>query len=151
MSAPISLNELASEFEILPDEWRIRINKQTGEIITYGDEELMHIEEGSDSPDWMKEHLSRVREALNSSDYLELPGKFQFDEYDEMERFALSLSDPQLSDLLLENMRGRGAFRRFKDTLMDHDIEDQWFAWRKEAIKAFLADFLEEEGVPWRD
>ena len=43
---------------------------------------------------------------------------------------------------------GRGS-GRFKRILWDEGIEDQWFAYRDEALKTLAVEFLETEGIPF--
>ncbi len=45
--------------------------------------------------------------------YASLPTSFDIHEYDMMERFCYSLSDQKKQDILLNAIRGKGAFRRF--------------------------------------
>jgi hypothetical protein len=66
-------------------------------------------------------------------------------EYGWMAEFAETVSDPRLRDRLEVALDGRGAFRRFKNTLLGHPAERQrWFAFRDArlhaAARAWLAD-----------
>jgi predicted nucleotidyltransferase len=48
--------------------------------------------------------------------------------YADMEDFAEAVPDPRARDLLLRAIAGRGAFRRFKDTLLEFpELRDAWF------------------------
>jgi len=46
---------------------------------------------------------------------LPLPDRFEMPEYQIMERCCLSLGDEEIRGDLCDAIRGRGAFRRFKD------------------------------------
>jgi hypothetical protein len=46
--------------------------------------------------------------------YLELPNKYDVNEYEIMEEFCLTVSDQRKQDSLLRAIKGKGAFRRFK-------------------------------------
>ena len=65
--------------------------------------------------------------------------------YADMEDFATRIRDPRARDLLVRAIAGRGAFRRFKDTLLDFpDLREAWFQFhdarmRRRAI-AWLRD-----------
>jgi Uncharacterised protein family (UPF0158) len=49
--------------------------------------------------------------------------------YGDMEDFAARVREPRTRDLLERAIAGRGAFRRFKDALLDHpDLRRAWFA-----------------------
>lgn len=152
MPLPVQLKNIVDAMEPLADEWHAYINRNTGEIIAFSDEEAMMAEaEESEVPEWLIEELPKMREALSSEDYVALPGKFDFHEYAVMERFANSLSSAQLCERLLHAMRGRGAFGRFKQAVHEEEIEQQWFAYRDLALKELAIDFLKAENIPFID
>ncbi|MET0972006.1 MAG: UPF0158 family protein [Thermoleophilaceae bacterium] len=48
--------------------------------------------------------------------------------YADMEAFVAAVRDPRARDLLERSIAGRGAFRRFKDTLLDYpELRRAWF------------------------
>jgi hypothetical protein len=60
-----------------------------------------------------------------------------------MERFIPMVEDKPLSDLLVQAIDGKGAFRRFKDVLMSHGAErERWFAFRSERLRVFMEAWL---------
>ena len=152
---PVSLQFVVNEMDVLDEEWTAYINKKTGELVTVTEEEANIVEaEGEDDefiPDWQRETLPKVREVLESDDFVALPDKFEIHEYSIMERFCLSLPDEGLQDELLHAIRGSGAFRRFKNAIHRKDIQDDWYRFRDQALKRIAIDFLESEGIPWQD
>lgn len=68
-----------------------------------------------------------------------------------MERFCLSTEDDELRETLLNAIRGRGAFRYFKDTIHHRGIQDDWYDYRNDALKTIAAEFLEMEGIAYTD
>ena len=152
---PVSLQSVVNEMDVLDEEWTAYINKNTGELVTVTEEEANIVEaEGEDDefiPDWQRETLPKVREVLESDDFVALPDKFEIHEYSIMERFCLSLPDEGLQDELLHAIRGSGAFRRFKNAIHGKDIQDDWYRFRDQALKRIAIDFLESEGIPWQD
>jgi predicted nucleotidyltransferase len=51
-----------------------------------------------------------------------------YEGYEEMQEFIERVRDPHARDLLERAIGGRGAFRRFKDTLLDFpELRDAWF------------------------
>jgi predicted nucleotidyltransferase len=65
--------------------------------------------------------------------------------YADMEDFAARAPDPRARDLLLRAIGGRGAFRRFKDTLLEFpELRDVWFRFHDTRMErralAWLAD-----------
>ena len=49
--------------------------------------------------------------------FIHPPDRFEFHEYRQMERFIGSLADAAVADQLWRAVKGKGAFRYFKDTL----------------------------------
>jgi hypothetical protein len=152
---PVSLQSVVNEMDVLSDEVTAYINKKTGELYSVTEEEVGILERGYEEdefiPEWQRETLPKVREVLESGDFVLLPDKFEIHEYSIMERFCLSLSDEGLQDELLNAIRGSGAFRRFKDAIYRKDIQDDWYRFRDQALKRIAIDFLEAEGIPWQD
>ena len=85
------------------------------------------------------------------ADYLKLPSKFDIDEYEIMERFGLSFPDAKVSEVLLGKIRGAGAFHRFKETIYQFRIENDWFKYRDEAYKEIAIAWLESNGIAYSD
>ena len=95
--------------------------------------------------------LPKVREVLGSGDFVPLPDRFEIHEYSIMERFCRSIESDDLRQELLHTIRGGGAFRRFKNTIARRGIQDDWYAYRDNALKRIAADFLEVEGIAFSD
>ena len=152
---PVSLKSVVEEMDVLGDEMTAYINKQTGELFTVSEEEARLIETRNEDnefvPEWQKEMLPKVREVLESNDFVPLPDKFEIHEYSIMERFCLSLPDEALQNELLHAIRGSGAFHRFKDAIHHKGIQDDWYRFRDQALKRIAIDFLESEGIAWQD
>ncbi len=120
-----------------------------------GGEEARIIEDGDDDddfiPEWQKEMLPKVKEALESEDFVALPDKFEIHEYSIIERFCRSMEDDDLREKLLNSIRGRGAFHRFKEIIHREGIQDAWYNYRNNALKRIAADFLEAEKIAYVD
>ena len=152
---PVSLKSVVNEMDVISDDVTAYINKKTGELCAVSEEEASIIETGNEDdefiPEWQKEILPKVREVLESDDFVALPDQFEIHEYSIMERYRLSLSDEGLQDELFRAIRGSGAFRRFKDAIHRKEIQDDWYRFRTEAFKSIATDFLESEGITWLD
>lgn len=152
---PVSLQSVVNEMDVLSNEVTAYINKKTGELYSVSEEEASIVEQGNEEdefiPEWQRETLPKVREVLESGDYVALPDQFEIHEYEIMERFCLSLSDEGLQDELLHDIRGSGAFRRFKDAIHHKGIQDDWYRFRDQTLKRIAVDFLESEGIPWQE
>jgi len=66
-----------------------------------------------------------------------------------MNDFACSIDDLDVRDELLLAIRGRGAFRYFKDSIHRLGIQQDWYDFRTAAFERIAADWLDEHGVPY--
>jgi hypothetical protein len=153
MTLVVSLRDFVGEMQLLSDEHHAYLNKDTGEFIIISDDDLRMAE--SEIADellaWPVESMQDLKKVLSSDDYLELPSTFDIHEYEIMERFCSSFPDPEISDALLEKIRGSGAFRRFKDTTYRYGIEQDWFRFRDDAYKEIAISWLEAKGIAYTD
>jgi hypothetical protein len=129
----VDLEQLADLLDAGPDSGGGRLDLVSGEVWprsafddSFTDEDA---EEDDDDPDrWLYVWPSGSRHA-----------------YDDMADFAATRNDERLRSQLERSLQGRGAFRRFKDVLLDW-IEDreEWFVFsddrRRGRARAWLAD-----------
>ncbi len=152
MPIPVSLKAVAEEMDVPGDDWFAYINRETGELTTLRREEMSIVEEGESYdylPDWEQELAKTAEKVIGSEAYLHLPTKFDIHEYAIMERFCMSLEDDELADILLNAIRGRGAFRRFKDTIYQHGIADEWYSYRQQALEEIAEAWLKSKSLPY--
>jgi hypothetical protein len=65
-----------------------------------------------------------------------------------MEAFIETVASRRLQERLWGAIRGRGAFRRFKDVLAGHPAErDRWFAFRDGRVCQRALAWLADEGI----
>jgi hypothetical protein len=68
--------------------------------------------------------------------------------YDAMVEFADAVADPRTSDLLQRALVGKGAFRRFRDTLYDFaELGERWREFEQLAAELRALDWLEEQDL----
>ena len=153
MTLIVSLHDFVGEMQMLSDDRHVYLNKVTGEFVMIFDDDMAMAE--SDIADelleWPAEPVEDLKKVLSSDEYLELPSTFDIHEYEIMERFCLSFPDEEISDVLLRKIKGSGAFRRFKDTIYQYNIENDLFAYRDETYKEIAIAWLEGKGIPYTD
>jgi hypothetical protein len=88
---------------------------------------------------------------LESDDYLELPSHFEIHDYAIMEDFCAAYPNEAMSEDLLDLIRGSGAFRRFKNYINRHGIEQDWYSFHDNAYKKIAIEWLEENGIAYTD
>jgi len=152
MPIPVKLSDIVDEMSVSGDGASSYLNRVTGEIVFVTTDEAEAAEEPEDwdlLPGWQQEVMPKVKEALESADYLKLPGKYEIHEWSIMEQFAHSVDDDEVSDELLTAIHGRGAFRYFKDTVRRLGILQDWYRFKDEAFREIARDWLEAEGIPF--
>jgi len=152
MPIPVKLSDVIDEMSLSSDEASTYLNRVTGEMVLVTREEAQVAEDPEDwdlLPGWQQEVMPKIKEALESKDYLKLPGKYEIHEWSIMEEFAHSLDDEEASDELLTALHGRGAFRYFKDTVRRLGILQDWYRFRDEAFKEIARDWLQANDIPF--
>ena len=153
MAVIVSLGDVIEQMDLTTDEATAYINRKTGELITLTHEEAALTEdpdEAAEAPQWQKDFLPKAREVLASEDYIPLPSKFEIHEWSIMERFAQSHTDTAVNDELEASLHGRGAFRRFKDSVHRLGIADDWYRFRDAALEEIAIEFLEAHGIAYQ-
>jgi hypothetical protein len=70
------------------------------------------------------------------------------DSYGDLEDFVERVADPRARDLLERAIAGRGAFRRFKDTLFEFpELREAWFKFHDARMERRAIEWLAGEGV----
>ena len=152
MGVIVSVKDVVNEMDGLMDEHQAFLNRRTGELITLSTEDLSEAEDEVDIsqyPDWQQEIIAKAKEVLDDDDFLPLPSKFDIHEYSIMEEFCSSVQNQGMKEDLLDKIRGRGAFRRFKDAIHFFGIEEAWYQFRREALEKIARDWLEEHDIPY--
>lgn len=164
---PIDLEELMLAFDTHLMEAHYYLDLETGDVILVTDEASHLAEvivesipedeeitrealeaalEERDEQDWLGEdaiQAALVEEGL-STRYVEVPAVESREGYRDMEAFIEAVADPQLQRELERAIDGRGAFRRFKDVLLDYPAERQrWFAFQNDIMRRRVLDWLD--------
>lgn len=154
MAVVVNLKDIIDGMDFQGDETTSYLNKRTGEVVTVTDEEFRAAEDGEpmdDFPDWQHEAIRIAGEVLATEDYMALPSKFDIHEYAIMERFCLSIDDERIQETMYGYIKGKGAFRRFKDNINRYGIAEEWYKYRDGTIRQMAIDWCEENGVKFKD
>ena len=155
MGTRVKLSEIVGEMELPHDQGSLYLNQKTGEAVLLIDEEMLTAEEEESSeelPEWQREAKKVAKDILeNRGNYVELPSKGEINEYQIMEDFCRSIEDRQISEELSDAIKGRGAFRRFKDNIVRMGIEDRWYKYKNETLKRMALEWCEENHIDYLD
>ena len=114
------------------------------------DEEIRDAENDrdlSDRPEWYVEAVAKAKAFLeNQDDFLDLPTQYEFHEYRIMESFILSLPVETQREELLDRIKGKGAFSRFRAGL-DRFLLEKWYQYRDRALREFAIRWCQENGL----
>ena len=150
----IKASELIEALEFDSEYHVTRVDLQNGCVVMV-DSSVMQAVEADDEeslgdlPDWEKEEveIARAIAADSGERFLSPPDKFDFHEYRQMEKFIQRVANEKAADQLWRAIKGKGAFRYFKDTASRLGLLEQWFAYRDEAMKKFVVEWAETHKV----
>lgn len=117
----LKLSVVIDAIEASSDEWQYFYDLKTHESIWFSEYGGFDDEEESELLDGEPERFIR------------LPSKYEIHEYSIMEEFVESLPEGVMQNQLLHAIQGRGAFRRFKDTVNRMGIAKQWYDYQDNA------------------
>jgi hypothetical protein len=154
MTAQVKLSDIIEGMDFQSDERSSYLNTTTGEVVSVTDEELRAAEEEQpleDFPDWQHDAIRIAGEILETEHYLQLPDRFEINEYHMMERFCLSVDEDDMRDDLCDAIRGRGAFRRFKDRVHAYGMAEAWYRYRDAALREIAVAWCAAHGIAYTE
>ena len=81
--------------------------------------------------------------------FLHFPTKYDIHEYSIMGSFVDYLSPGRMKNELGAAIRGRGAFRRFKQTIRFHGIEQLWYDYQADAYRELAERWCRDNDVEY--
>jgi len=133
----IDLDELCSAMEDSSYEHKYYLDLETGEILFLS--EYMEDDEAE-----------KLREKIDDGPdrYERIPKAESHEGYDDMQDFIATVKDERLSELLEVAINGKGAFRRFKDVLLNYPEErERWFQYRDDRTQERALEWLDDIDV----
>ena len=150
----VKLSDIIEGLEFQSDECFSYLNATTGEVVSVTTEELRAAEEEApldDFPEWQHDAIRIARDIVETDRYLPLPDRFEIHEYQIMERFCLSIDDEDMREDLCDAIRGRGAFRRFKDRMQLYGMAEDWYRYRDAALREIAVAWCEAHGISYTE
>lgn len=131
----IDFSALEAAFENHAPEVRSYLCRRTGEVLTL-------VESGDeDDPLAMRVHA-------RPDQFLRIEPVPSREQYRMMERFIETVPSGALKEQLKDAIVGKGAFRRFKDTIGRYpDERKRWFAFRDVLLHQYILDWLKQNRI----
>ena len=156
MSAPVKLKDIIEALEMETDTTTFYFDKGTGQVEMISEDVTagMQLEDDGlvdEQPEWLRKAISKAREIHNDSDeqFVQLPDKFDLNDYEIMEEFSRKYPNNSVSGTLLQTIRGKGAFRRFNNLIYEFSLQKKWNQFKQQAYEQVAIDWLEENGIPY--
>lgn len=131
----VKLQDVADELEAVNMDTTIYLNCDTGEFIFW-------------NPDYMDD-ADEIGEKIDASNCISLPSQFDIHEYKMMEEYTKSVVDMKKQDQLFRAISGKGAFRRFKDTVAYIGLREAWFEFRQAAYLEVARRWCEDHDIEY--
>ena len=131
----LNLNEAADRVQMASSELSMYYNTETGEFDFYSEDMDM-----DDEVDTAK---------FEEAPWIPVPDRDTSERYHMMVEFVETVTDPHKNEILSVALEGKGAFRRFKDTLHRVNLIDEWYAFEHQAYVEIAREWCEENGIEY--
>ena len=121
----VPLEAVIGGIEMASDSFTIFLDLETMEQVSVADELMTGIDD-TETAEMIEENPGR---------FLRLPTQWDIHEYSIMEDFVYSLEDGEAKRSLARAIQGHGAFRRFKDALVQYGVRQRWFDFQAAAYR----------------
>jgi hypothetical protein len=166
----IEMSDLEMAFDNSGEMTNYYLDIETGDVLSITDEDNRLLEQLSENyydeetrtmdwekafqeetiPEWQRDMLLKADqiEANFGSRYIAIPSAEPGEGYRDMEAFISTVRNPHLQERLDRAISGRGAFRYFKDVLLEYPKErERWFQFKQDRLQQRILDWLEAEEI----
>ena len=128
----VAMDDLLDAFEERSESVVMYFNRETGEVAPFVDPDIVDVPQlDRDDPDWVEVPRTEARDDIR-----------------EIERFVDTLDELDVQRQLRHALQGKGAFRRFRDTMHGYpDLRERWEAAHREHRLQHALHFLDELGI----
>ena len=136
MNMKVKLSAIVDAIEMMDQYSEYFLDKETGEMEWVSDMSMTQAEQ------------EEVYDRLDEHGFYRLPTSFDIRDYDIMEDFVDTLSG-SARDRLANAIQGKGAFRRFKDTVIRLGMDQDWYDFQSDAYKRKAARWCEDNDIEY--
>lgn len=155
---PVKISDLIDAIEFDSDEHGSWVDLEKGCVVRLSESLLSAVEEGDEEAEslagWENEEVEIARAMVADSEggrFVDAPGRFDFHEYRHMERFIGTVEGSAAAEELWRAIKGKRAFRHFKDTAGRLGVLEQWYQYRDSALKEFVREWAGAHQIPLED
>lgn len=135
IKVPLSL--IVNAIEMASDEWNQYLDIEKMEVVSLPEYPF------ASEYDEEEQELADLIDAEWNVRFFGLPSKYDIHEYSIMEDFIWSLPEGHMQDVLENAIRGKGAFRRFRDSIIRYGVEQDWYDFQIEAYRKLAVEWCE--------
>jgi hypothetical protein len=140
---PVNWTDLETAFERNAPDTESFLDVRSGEVVTVTQGAIDYAEQ-------------RAKVQAGGESFIRVEPAASREQYKWMERFVAGVTDEPLRERLVIAIDGKGAFRRFKDVLLNYPTErERWFSYRADLLHWHMQKWLEKEQLspkeppPW--
>jgi len=107
--------------------------------------EYIEFSEDPKLPSWMEDEVELVLDVIldKNARYVRIPERYSSEAHQAMHEFLETVENPVLKGELTHTLNGKGAFRRFKDVLINYPKErKRWHGYNALAMKRVIIEWL---------
>jgi hypothetical protein len=125
----------------------VEVRLYEGDFDEIGDSiEYIEFSEEPTLPLWMEDEVEIILDVIldKNGRYARIPERYSSEAHRVMSEFLENVEDPVLNRALNHALNGKGAFRRFKDALINYPKErKRWHSYNARAMKKVIIGWLE--------
>lgn len=130
---------------------KVKSKLYEGDYDEIGDNiEYIEFDEEPDLPYWMEDEVELAMEILldEKGRYVCIPPRKSSEAFKVMVGFIEEVTDPILKKALTDALNGKGAFRNFKNVLLNYPKErKKWHSYNAKEMKNVIIKWLESIGI----
>lgn len=131
----IKIEDIIDVIEMMDQHSEAFLNEKTGEIEWINEMSMSQTE------------IAEIYDRLEEDGFYRLPTQYDIDEYNIIEDFIVNLPHSREKEELSEAITGTGAYGRFKDTLEELGLADDWYDFQGAAFKRLAEDWCIDNQV----
>src|SRR6478735_1830806 len=132
---PINWTDLETAFERNAPDTESFLDLRSGEVVTVAQGAIDYAE-------------TRAKVQTGGDAFVRIEPAASREQYKWMERFVAGVTDEALRERLVIAIDGKGAFRRFKDVLLNYPAErERWFSYRGDLLHWAMQKWMEKEKI----